>query len=1346
MTTTDSPTPRAPRRRTQTRRRVYSGVLTLSMALSPLAALGGTAQAAEDPDAIKQQVISDSMKNASGTVTAFVRFKGKGAFEQTQPAGVRAGTQAPVNTSSQVQAIASQVQSQAQQVSSQSGAQVLYTTHNAVRGVAVRGDAESIKALANRPDVEKISPILPKYRQNAGAAIDAGSLATWTGTTNPVGAGGYTGKGVKIAVIDSGIDYTHTDFGGSGKLEDYEKASKLTELPSADSGLINRTKVAGGYDLVGDAYDGTNTATPDGNPLDCTTGGHGTHVAGTAAGYGVNADGTTFTGDYSKLTAEQLKTMKIGPGVAPDAEIYAFRVFGCSGSTNVVIEALDRALDPNGDGDFSDRVNVVNMSLGGEFSPQDDPEAYAVDALTRAGVLSVISAGNANDYSLRGDTYSNSGHPATAATAITVANAYGSTRAVDAAELTDPATGTTRKVRGDYSVSYPWAQTGSKEFTGEVTAISENNRYACNALSAAEAAAVKDKWVLIDWAEADGNLACGSKVRFDNLQAAGAKGVLLAGHDEEPGLGIAGNETLPGFRLAASAAKDLRAQITAAEAAGKPLTVRLGNDLKASLRVDTGKLDQLNPMSARGFHGSYGYTKPDIAAPGSYITSAAVATGNGSVTFSGTSMAAPYVTGSAALVIQSHPSYTPAQVKSALVNTATHDVRTESGDVYAVDRVGAGRVDTLAAVQSKSLAYNAQSPNTTSVSFGVLEYAPDAGVQTLTREVTVENTDSAAHTYALSYAPSTNIPGVEYSFPESVTLAPGETKNFTLSVRIDPSKLEKTRDPAADVTQNATDYYTGVETVPAQYRQYIASASGRLVLAEDNGQNLRVPIHVAPKPVSTMHAADRALTFSQKPSSEEAQKADTGWQKTPVTLKGTEVNQGGYRSLLGAFEYGASVDRVAPTSLSLNSNVKANLQYVGASSDAPALKAAGGNADDGTLRFGISTWANWDVVSYENTFTVEIDTDGNNRADYKLVTDRAKGLDFPLVRLYGYKNGSLVELAYYPLNGAWGDTDTNMMDTNTLVMGAPLKDLGLTSANNPDIQYRVSATTQYEWGNVSETGWIKYRPFSPKLWFSGDSSSVAGLFPDAPGSSLEAHRSADALPALGESGTPAKALLLHLHNGTGDLSGVNGATGDRAEVLNVKEQQDEYITPSRFTDVKSGDQFYTEISWLAQRRITTGYPDGTYRPLESVERGAMAAFFYRMAGSPQFTAPSTPSFSDVPTTHPFYKEIEWMKARGITTGWSDGTFRPNAPVNRDAMAAFFYRYAGSPHVDLPVTSPFKDVPADSQFYREITWLASTGISTGWPDGTYRPVTPIARDAMAAFIYRYSEKVANLAGR
>ena len=180
----------------------------------------------------------------------------------------------------------------------------------------------------------------------------------------------------------------------------------------------------------------------------------------------------------------------------------------------------------------------------------------------------------------------------------------------------------------------------------------------------------------------------------------------------------------------------------------------------------------------------------------------------------------------------------------------------------------------------------------------------------------------------------------------------------------------------------------------------------------------------------------------------------------------------------------------------------------------------------------------------------------------------------------------------------------------------------------------------------------------------------------------------------------------------------------------------------RFKDVYPTDQFYTEIEWLASTGITTGWPDNTYRPQNNIERGAMAAFFYRMAGSPQFTAPSTPSFKDVPRDHPFFKEIEWMRARGITTGWSDGTFRPNAAVNRDAMAAFFYRFAGSPAYSAPVASPFSDVSAGSQFYREISWLAEQRITTGWADGSFRPVQPIERGAMAAFLHRYNVRVLN----
>lgn len=183
--------------------------------------------------------------------------------------------------------------------------------------------------------------------------------------------------------------------------------------------------------------------------------------------------------------------------------------------------------------------------------------------------------------------------------------------------------------------------------------------------------------------------------------------------------------------------------------------------------------------------------------------------------------------------------------------------------------------------------------------------------------------------------------------------------------------------------------------------------------------------------------------------------------------------------------------------------------------------------------------------------------------------------------------------------------------------------------------------------------------------------------------------------------------------------------------------------PIVFTDIKDGDQFYNEVMWLADQGITTGWNLGDhreYRPLQGVERGAMAAFFYRLAGSPDFEAPATPSFKDVPTTHQFYKEIEWMKSTGITTGFWDGTFRPDATVNRDAMAAFFYRAAGSPTYNAPVDSTFKDIKYGDQFYKEVSWMKASGISTGWSDGTYRPLNKVNRDAMAAFIYRFDQNI------
>lgn len=187
------------------------------------------------------------------------------------------------------------------------------------------------------------------------------------------------------------------------------------------------------------------------------------------------------------------------------------------------------------------------------------------------------------------------------------------------------------------------------------------------------------------------------------------------------------------------------------------------------------------------------------------------------------------------------------------------------------------------------------------------------------------------------------------------------------------------------------------------------------------------------------------------------------------------------------------------------------------------------------------------------------------------------------------------------------------------------------------------------------------------------------------------------------------------------------------------------VAGAPFKDVAWNNKFAKEIVWVAQSGISTGWPDGTFRPLAPVSREAMAAFMHRLdalKGVKDDLPSSVPMFSDVSGTK-FEGEIGWLLASGITTGYPDRTFRPYATVNRDAMAAYLYRMAGYPSFTPPKTSPFTDVSTDNQFYREIAWLASTGISTGWeqPNGTrkFAPVEPVARDAMAAFMYRFHEK-------
>ncbi|MDN5571150.1 MAG: S-layer homology domain-containing protein [Propionibacteriaceae bacterium] len=178
-----------------------------------------------------------------------------------------------------------------------------------------------------------------------------------------------------------------------------------------------------------------------------------------------------------------------------------------------------------------------------------------------------------------------------------------------------------------------------------------------------------------------------------------------------------------------------------------------------------------------------------------------------------------------------------------------------------------------------------------------------------------------------------------------------------------------------------------------------------------------------------------------------------------------------------------------------------------------------------------------------------------------------------------------------------------------------------------------------------------------------------------------------------------------------------------------------------FVDVPPTAQFHSQIMWMASEGISTGWPDGTFRPLESINRDAMAVFLYRMAGEPAVTPPAVSPFSDVPTHSPFYTEIYWLASTGITRGYADGTYRPLQPVTRDAMAAFLFRFfydylfpGRFVTYPEPTTPPFADV-AGSPFVREMAWMKEYGITTGYPDGTYRPLQPVTREAMAAFLFR-----------
>ena len=231
-------------------------------------------------------------------------------------------------------------------------------------GLRVRATAAQIAQLRAMPEVRSVAKVERLVYDNIDSVPWIGVQAAW--------ARGLTGEGITVGIIDTGIDYTHAAFGGSGEVADYE-----TNDPNVvEPGTFPTAKVLGGYDFAGaeyDADDPDSVPVEDEDPLDVQ--GHGSHVAGTAAGIGVRDS--------------------VGPGVAKDAKLYALKVFGDNdGSTELTSLAIEWAMDPNGDGDMADRLDVINMSLGSPFGSPDDPSSISSDNAVATGMVVVTSAGN----------------------------------------------------------------------------------------------------------------------------------------------------------------------------------------------------------------------------------------------------------------------------------------------------------------------------------------------------------------------------------------------------------------------------------------------------------------------------------------------------------------------------------------------------------------------------------------------------------------------------------------------------------------------------------------------------------------------------------------------------------------------------------------------------------------------------------------------------------------------------------------------------------------------------------------------------------------------------------------